>query len=74
MSDDVAKPDSADRRSSSASAGAQDDLHRKFREALDRKKKTKHPSAALGEEGEGKGHFAARGAMTRKREFRRKSG
>lgn len=62
MSDETNEPDTAE-----------DDLHRKFREALERKKKAKHPSAALGEDTDGKGSFAAKGSTTRKREFRRKS-
>ncbi|HVX42905.1 MAG TPA: DUF5302 domain-containing protein [Mycobacteriales bacterium] len=61
MSDESTTPDTAD-----------DDLHRKFREALERKKKAHHPSAALGEDGDGKTN-AAKGSNVRKREFRRKS-
>lgn len=62
MSDESTAPDTAD-----------DDLHRKFREALERKKKSRHPSAALGEDGDGKGSIGAKGSNVRKREFRRKS-
>lgn len=55
----------------SAGDGAEDDLHRKFREALDRKKSRQgsHPGSGLRSEGVGDAHNDKQ-----QRQFRRKSG
>lgn len=55
-----------------APAGTDDDFHRRFREALDRKKNVKHANNGP-HDAEDKGLAAARDVKV-KREFRRKSG
>jgi len=53
----------------------QDDLKRKFREALDRKNGRHADSAAAGEPGDhAKVHGGAHGPAHQQRQFRRKSG
>lgn len=51
----------------------EDDVKRRFREALDRKNARHHASAAAGETGDSKVH-AAHGPQSNQKTFRRKAG
>lgn len=57
-----------------AEEGAGDDVKRKFREALDRKRGTKADSVEGGPDGRPKIHGGAHGPAHQQRNFQRKSG
>lgn len=58
----------------SATEGTEDDVKRKFREALDRKRGTKGDSVDADSNGRPKIHGGAHGPAQQQRNFRRKSG
>ncbi|MCF2525780.1 DUF5302 domain-containing protein [Yinghuangia soli] len=57
-----------------ADTGAGDDLKRKFREALDRKRGVKTDSVDVGQDEHPKVHGGAHGPAAQQRTFQRKSG
>ncbi|MDI2131616.1 DUF5302 domain-containing protein [Yinghuangia seranimata] len=64
----------SDESNGAAAGGAADDVKRKFREALDRKRGVKTDAVDVGQEEHPKVHGGAHGPAAQQRAFQRKSG
>jgi hypothetical protein len=69
----MARPTSEPAGSTQEGDQPEDDVKRRFREALERKNARSHASAAAGETGDSKVH-SAHGPASHQKQFRRKSG